>query len=95
MTVLPVGMPSLSTGMFYSVPPNLSVNQVVTRNATENALTPATGFMILTHDNSLSTVTAAGKLAGRQVLSPEKAGQVRKDLMPAEDKVAVAAAKNR
>src|SRR5207249_4867775 len=53
----------------------------------------ADALQVLTHDNSLSTVTAAGKLSGRQVLSADKAGQARKELTPAEDKAAIAAAK--
>jgi hypothetical protein len=53
----------------------------------------ADGLQILTHDNSLSTVTAEGKLSGRQVLAAEKLAQARKELMPGEDNVAVAAAK--
>jgi hypothetical protein len=51
------------------------------------------GLQVLTHDNSLSTVTVAGKLSGRQGLTVDRAEQARKDLMPAEDKVAIAAAK--
>src|SRR5262249_34670707 len=47
----------------------------------------------LTQENALANITTMGKISGRQALSAEKAEQARKDLMPAEDKVAVAAAK--
>ncbi|HKB35906.1 MAG TPA: hypothetical protein VKD72_05595 [Gemmataceae bacterium] len=53
----------------------------------------ADGLQALTHDNSLATITTMGKISGRQALSAEKVEQARKDLTPAEDKVAVAAAK--
>jgi subtilisin family serine protease len=47
--------PAVSTGMFDTVAPNKTVNQPVTVNPAENALTPAKGFLILSHDNANAT----------------------------------------
>ena len=43
--------PSLSVGMHDSVAPGASVPETVTYDATEFGLTPALGFMIVSHDN--------------------------------------------
>jgi minor extracellular serine protease Vpr len=43
--------PSLSNGMFDVVDPGLSTTDTVTEDSTEFALTPALGFMIVSHDN--------------------------------------------
>ena len=43
--------PSVSTGMFDPVSPGQTVNQAVTLDQAEFALTPNLGFMVLTHDN--------------------------------------------
>jgi subtilisin family serine protease len=47
--------PSVSTGMFDTIAPNKTVMQAVTFNPAENALTPARGFLILSHDNANAT----------------------------------------
>jgi len=47
--------PALSTGMYNDVAPNASVNVNVSINKTEFALTPAKGFMVVSHDNPSSS----------------------------------------
>ena len=47
--------PALSTGMYNDVAPNASVNVNVSINKTEFALTPAKGFMVISHDNPSSS----------------------------------------
>jgi subtilisin family serine protease len=49
--------PAVSTGMFDTVAPNKTVNQPVTLNPAEQAVTPAKGFLILSHDNANATET--------------------------------------
>jgi hypothetical protein len=53
----------------------------------------ARGVQVLTHDGSLSAITAAGKLSSSRALAADKLAEARKELAPLADKDAVAAAK--
>jgi hypothetical protein len=53
----------------------------------------AKGVRVLTHDNSLSVVTAAGKLSSSRGLPADKIEQTKKDLAAASDAEAEAGAR--
>ena len=43
--------PAVSTGMFDTLPPNGSATETLTVNAAEQLLSPALGWMVISHEN--------------------------------------------